>query len=51
MSDKSFGRAVYLSFAHPAFKQLINGSFKIADEKDIPIDNYGLPILVELAIQ
>ena len=56
VSDKSFGRAVYLSFARPAFKLLINGcitefSFKIADENDILIDNHGLPILVELVIQ
>ena len=56
VSDKSFGRAVHLSFACPAFKRLNNGciaefSFKIADENDIPIDNHGLPILVELVIQ
>ena len=56
VSDKSFSRAVYLSFALPAFIQLINGcitefSFKIRDKNDITIDNHGLPILVELVIQ
>ena len=58
VSDISFVICAYLSFDRPVFvyKNLTNGcntelSFKITDENDVPIDNYGLPFLVELNIQ
>ena len=56
ISDISFGKCVHLSFDRPVFKNLTNGcitelSFRITDENEVPIDNHGLPILVELNIQ
>ena len=56
VSDGPFGKAVYLSFVRPVFKQLINGcitelSFRITYGNDAPRDNHGLPISVELVIK